>query len=396
MNSKEIIEKYTNCFVSLSKLSKEYNCSVNKIRKILVDNNITLRTNSEASINKFSNENAIIEEYNSGVSIIELSKKYNCGQGRINRLLKRNNIHIRGRSECQLTISTLIPDELYNEVASLYYSGMSIHKLAKHYNSNRGYIKAYMKRNNIITRKDYPDPVYPILLKDKELIIERYNKRRSIKPIAKYYNCSAWAVQHFMDVENITRKHKPYKVDIPLKDIPKISRLHYEKDYTLQQLGDLYGCAGVTMAEFMDANNVKRRTLDESKRTETRVIGAFKKWKTSCYRLKPYTLPSGKIIKLQGYEPQFLDYVFENKLYKEEDFDFSTKRIQYVFNNKNHYYFPDFYIPKDNLIIEIKSTYILKRQGNERNIAKHNATIKSGYKYLMLIDNNFKEINKKL
>jgi len=41
------------------------------------------------------------------------------------------------------------------------------------------------------------------------------------------------------------------------------------------------------------------------------------------------------------------------------------------------------------------SSYILKRQGIEVVEAKKQATIDLGYKYLMILDNNFTEIDKK-
>jgi intein-encoded DNA endonuclease-like protein len=338
-------------------------------------------------------ETEIISKYNSNISIITLSKEYNCGQGRIKRILDNNNVHIRGRSECQLKVSTFIPDSSIQEVTKLYNSGMSTRQLAKHYNCNRKYISDYMKRNNIIMRKDYADSVRSILKENKDLIINMYNKSKSIAPISKYFNCSEWAIQHFMDDENIDRKHRPYKVDIPLDDIDKLYKLHHEKDYSMQQLADLYNCTPPTIMDFFDSNNVKRRTLQEANILSSGSITTFNNWKRSCYRHKSYTLPSGKIIKLQGYEPQFLDYIFENNIYKEEDFEFSTFKLDYEFSGKKHYYFPDFKIPKDNLIIEVKSSYILKRQGEDKNKAKRDATIKSGYNYLMVLDNNFEEIH---
>lgn len=80
------------------------------------------------------------------------------------------------------------------------------------------------------------------------------------------------------------------------------------------------------------------------------------KCQKAAFRMKSYTLPSGKIIYKQGYEPQFLDYIFNNNILKEDEINYSPERIKYVgIDNKEHYYFPDFYIPKWNLIVEIKS-----------------------------------------
>jgi hypothetical protein len=67
-------------------------------------------------------------------------------------------------------------------------------------------------------------------------------------------------------------------------------------------------------------------------------------------------------------------------------------RIQYNYDNKEHYYYPDFFIPKFNLIVETKSSWILKKQGHEKNLQKEKATISKGYNFLLIIDNNFEEI----
>jgi hypothetical protein len=78
----------------------------------------------------------------------------------------------------------------------------------------------------------------------------------------------------------------------------------------------------------------------------------------NAHKTKPYILPSGKIIHKQGYEPQFLDYIFQNNILKEDEIDYHPDGIKYVGKDYElHYYFPDFYIPKWNLIIETKSTW---------------------------------------
>jgi very-short-patch-repair endonuclease len=53
-------------------------------------------------------------------------------------------------------------------------------------------------------------------------------------------------------------------------------------------------------------------------------------------------------------------------------------------------YFPDFYIEKLNLIIEIKSEYYYYLN-LEKNIAKEKACLEQGYKYILIIDKNYKE-----
>jgi hypothetical protein len=77
----------------------------------------------------------------------------------------------------------------------------------------------------------------------------------------------------------------------------------------------------------------------------------------SSYRRKEVNTPSGKIITLQGYEPQAYKILLDT--YKEHEIVTSRKHVPEIWwndvNGKTHRYFVDFYIPKDNLIIEVKS-----------------------------------------
>lgn len=108
----------------------------------------------------------------------------------------------------------------------------------------------------------------------------------------------------------------------------------------------------------------------------------------SLFRRKPYTLPSGRIVHLLGYEPYFLDFVFNNKLLDENDINYSPDRIEYIgYDNQKHYYFPDFYIPKMNLIIEIKSKWTVKQDKNI--ILKEQACKDGGFNYIQIINNDF-------
>jgi hypothetical protein len=61
--------------------------------------------------------------------------------------------------------------------------------------------------------------------------------------------------------------------------------------------------------------------------------------------------------------------------------------IRYIYNGKNKVYHPDFYISSLNLIVEIKSTWILNKDIEIEE--KKKATISNGFKYLMILDKNY-------
>jgi len=50
----------------------------------------------------------------------------------------------------------------------------------------------------------------------------------------------------------------------------------------------------------------------------------------------------------------------------------------------DHKYYPDIFIPNDNLIIEVKSPWTLAKQRNINN-KKKRATVKKGYNFMFMI-----------
>lgn len=104
------------------------------------------------------------------------------------------------------------------------------------------------------------------------------------------------------------------------------------------------------------------------------------------YRTKEYIFPSGKVVKVQGYEHYALNDLLE--IYTENEIVTETKlipRISYIDSNaKSRYYFPDIFIPKDNLIIEVKSDYTYNINV-ELNQQKKHACIVAGYNFRFMI-----------
>lgn len=118
-----------------------------------------------------------------------------------------------------------------------------------------------------------------------------------------------------------------------------------------------------------------------------------------------YQLPSGKIIGIRGYENLVLDNLLEN--YDEQQLlidnrrkkaEFNLPIFQYVNVNQHKWkYYPDIYIPQENLIIEVKSTWWWNGNLDPRyqsrlinNLRKREAAIKRGYRFqLYLFENKY-------
>jgi len=112
----------------------------------------------------------------------------------------------------------------------------------------------------------------------------------------------------------------------------------------------------------------------------------FDKITKSGYSAKDYTFPSGKVVRIRGYEWKALDELLQ--IYGESELEVSAKiipRIKYLWDDETeHYYFPDIFIEKDNLIIEVKSDYYM-RKDFRKNMLKAVATKKEGYNFKFMV-----------
>lgn len=115
----------------------------------------------------------------------------------------------------------------------------------------------------------------------------------------------------------------------------------------------------------------------------------FDKAFRSGYRHYDYVL-GNKTIQVQGYEPYALDWLINERQIEPNHIRAGRGRdvptIHYKLNEKEHVYHPDIYIPKRNLIIEVKSWYTYKCT-TRKNDAKRRATKRAGYKFMFLVMN---------
>lgn len=117
---------------------------------------------------------------------------------------------------------------------------------------------------------------------------------------------------------------------------------------------------------------------------------SFNKQQKNAKTLRPYMFNSGVSVMVRGYEPKALKCLEENN-YTEPDLIVDLKlmpKIWYMQDNIKHRYYPDIYVPTENLIIEVKSTFTYNRQ-LEKNLLKRQACLDAGYDFkFMIFDNN--------
>lgn len=98
------------------------------------------------------------------------------------------------------------------------------------------------------------------------------------------------------------------------------------------------------------------------------------------YRSKLLTLPSGKVIRYQGYEDRVITDLLASGIREEEIITGpgNVPVIKYIFNGNVHSYYPDIYLPTQNKLIEVKSQYTWDKY-KERNEAKIQAAVDAGF-----------------
>ena len=109
------------------------------------------------------------------------------------------------------------------------------------------------------------------------------------------------------------------------------------------------------------------------------------------YYLKEYTLPSGKTIKIQGYEHFALDELIKKENIYEEEIITGCKNVPTIWyndsNNKKRRHFVDIFMPNKNKCIEVKSTWTFTTQ-KEVVFLKQNAAKELGYLYEIWVYDN--------
>ena len=106
----------------------------------------------------------------------------------------------------------------------------------------------------------------------------------------------------------------------------------------------------------------------------------------SAYQTKSLILPSGKVIRYQGFEDKVILELLRSGLAEDDIVNGpgNVPHITYIFEGIERRYYPDIYIPKYNQIIEVKSKYTWKKY-KEKNLAKYRACKEMGFNVNIVI-----------
>jgi len=235
---------------------------------------------------------------------------------------------------------------------------------------------------------DNPQKSLAIQQKTRETNIERYgvqyvSSNKIIREKQKSTCLERYGVEYPLQSQEILEKTKQtnlsrYGVEWTSQNLVIREK---QKSTCLERYGVEYSFQSQEILEKIKQTNLSRYGVDNP----TKNPEILEKALTSGKCVREAVLPSGKTVKLRGYEPKALNELLT--LYQEDQIITNLKlmpKITYVDGAKERQYFPDFYIPSVNLIVEVKSEYTLKV--NERiNLLKKDACLDLGHNFMFMV-----------
>jgi len=211
--------------------------------------------------------------------------------------------------------------------------------------------------------------------------VDNPNKSKEVRDKLNASNLVKHGVEHTLQLSEVREKGKETMLDLYGVDHPTKSTelMEKTKQTNMTRLGVEYPGQSEEVKEKSKATNLIRYGVEYPSQNSEIMEKAQKNAK----KFKEFKFPSGIIRKVQGYEPialkELITAGYTEEQIKTERTD--VPRITYSApDGKSHYYFPDIYIPHENRIIEVKSTWTYGCK--EDNIElKKKATIEKGYKY---------------
>ena len=222
-------------------------------------------------------------------------------------------------------------------------------------------------------------------LQIKETILQKYgvdniSKSGYFYEKMKAHNLEKYGVEHYMQSSEFKNKSQKSCIE-------KYGTKHYSqtekfqkgmKEHNFEKYGVEHYSQTSEFKEKIKKTCIKRYGVEHHMQS----LEVFEKQQRNSYYFKDYILPSGKIARVQGYEPRALDELLLT--YKEEDLLISNHDIfmrfgafVYFMNGKKHRYYPDIYLIPENRFIEVKSSRTFS-VNKEKNLIKRDCILGRG------------------
>ncbi len=265
-----------------------------------------------------------------------------------------------------------------------------------------------------ITQNKSQEEIAELLGKGRDYVIswvKRYNIKKDkeqINAIRSATNLKIYGTKYAIQNKEVKEKGKASTLKIYgaenfsqttdfLIKIRKYNQLKSDKIATKEQLFDLYITRNMSQREIAKLLNVHlswvfRRIKKYNMRKSIDKI--HQTIQENSFKFKSYITPQGKNLQIRGFEYLALDILFTTRTDKEIIVGSDVPVIEwYDFKNKKHSHFPDIFLPLENKIIEVKSTFTAHKADNSWKILfkKENAE-QMGFNYEIWIFNNRKKL----
>lgn len=334
--------------------------------------------------------NKIIDLYNRTHSLNQIYKQFGVCYTKAVKILSDNGIKPLDYTQQKALTRTLSTTE-ETSIGECFNELHDISQVSKKLNIPYNLVRWTLKRLGLRTPGVKHTPYVKIISDYGNDICNDHKNGLTIIQLSRKYNVDISAIRRLLNKNNcLNRTATP--VDLTKVPYNEIYQLGVVEKKTKDELCKHFNVPLHTIYAAVKAYNLQLLTKSE----RTRLVNGdpeIQRYRiTQGFRAKPYTLPSGNIIKIRGFEGDFLDHIFNNNIINETDIDFKPTHIDYTLNSINHKYIPDFYIPKYNIIIEIKSKFTLNNM-KDKNNAKRDACISKGFNFMFIIDKDYTEFD---
>lgn len=199
------------------------------------------------AIKKYGVDNFIVEKLEE-CNIEDLNEREIYYIAKYNTFKDGYNLTIGGDGN-----RTLLLDDKYEEISTLYLSGFSSNKIATLYKVDKASIVKILKQLGIKIRNNSLN----INRQELEELIQDYQNGYSLRELAKRYNCSGPGLKEFLIKKGVDLRQK-YSI---LEDVKSQELLI--KDYTsstisLKDIQNKYHCSYATLLKVLSINGISK------------------------------------------------------------------------------------------------------------------------------------------
>jgi hypothetical protein len=237
----------------------------------------------------------------------------------------------------------------------------------------------------------------------KKFGVENPGQSKEVREKMKATNLERLGVEHPAQSNEVKEKMKStmlerYGVEYSLQSEEIRNKI---KTTNFQRYGFEYSSQSNEIQEKFKATNLERLGVEypgqsnavkeKMKSTNLEKFGFeypfqnsefYEKISKNLYKIKLFTFPCNNIVKCQGYEPFAFNKLIKDGYTYQDIINKKTEvpEIWYIKDDNKHRYYCDIFIPKENKIIEVKSTWTYEKDIEDIPL-KGEACIENGYKF---------------